>query len=72
MAFLTSHLLVVDRVALSLWGTLLEQFALTAGCAVALCGLVQIVRSRQYLSMIGCNRAMFTFAAKAAPAQHLA
>ena len=39
MAFLTSHLLVLDRVALSLWGTLLEQFALTAGCAVALCGL---------------------------------
>ena len=39
MAFLTSHLLVVNRVALSLWGTLLEQFALTAGCAVAFCGL---------------------------------
>ena len=39
MAFLTSHLLVVNRVALSLLGTLLEQFALTAGCAVAFCGL---------------------------------
>lgn len=39
MAFLTSHLLVVKRVALSLFGTLLEQFVLTALCAVALCGL---------------------------------
>lgn len=39
MAFLTSHLLTVGRVALSLWGTLLEQFVLTAGCTVALCGI---------------------------------
>ena len=39
MAFLTSHLLVVNRIAQSLFGTLLEQFALTALCAVALCGL---------------------------------
>ena len=39
MAFLTSHLLVVNRVALSLLGTLLEQFVLTAICAVSLCGL---------------------------------
>ena len=39
MAFLTSHLLVVNRIALSLAGTLLEQFVLTAGCTIALCGL---------------------------------
>lgn len=39
MAFLTSHLLVLNRVALSLLGTLLEQFVMTTGCAVALFGL---------------------------------
>ena len=39
MAFLISHLLAVNRVALSFAGTLLEQFVLTTGCAVALCGL---------------------------------
>ena len=39
MAFMTSHLLVVNRVALSLLGTLLEQFVLTASCTVALGGL---------------------------------
>lgn len=39
MAFLTSHLLVLNRIALSLWGTLLEQFALTSLCSVVFCGL---------------------------------
>ena len=39
MAFLISHLLAVNRVSLSFAGTLLEQFVLTTGCTVALCGL---------------------------------
>ena len=40
MAFLVSHLLVVNRVSLSFMGTLLEQFVLTTVCTVALCGLL--------------------------------
>ena len=39
VAFMTSHLLVVNRVALSLWGTLLEQFVMVSGFTIAICGL---------------------------------